>query len=98
MKLKPSDLDAIARLARLELTDDARERLQKDLTEVLTHMSEIQEVDTSGLEPLFRPVAVGDPLRDDTVEEGTPHSSVGSLAQETQDEFVKVPRTVDSDP
>lgn len=97
MKLKPSDLEAIARLARLELSEDARERLQKDLTEVLTHLAEIQDVDTSGLEPLFRPVAITDPLRDDVVEDGLEYGSVASVAQEMQDDFIKVPRTVDSE-
>jgi aspartyl-tRNA(Asn)/glutamyl-tRNA(Gln) amidotransferase subunit C len=95
--MTPNDLDAIARLARLDLTDDERDRLQKDLTDVLEYMSEIQNIDTTGLEPLFRPVAIDDPLRDDVAVAGLPHETVAALAQETQDGFLKVPRTVDAD-
>jgi aspartyl-tRNA(Asn)/glutamyl-tRNA(Gln) amidotransferase subunit C len=45
--LSPADVDRIAALARLELTDDERARFATQLTAILAYADQVQQVDTS---------------------------------------------------
>jgi len=47
--LSPADVDRIAALARLELTDDERARFATQLTAILAYADQVQQVDTSGV-------------------------------------------------
>jgi aspartyl-tRNA(Asn)/glutamyl-tRNA(Gln) amidotransferase subunit C len=47
--LSPADVDRIAALARLELTDDERARFATQLSAILAYADEVQQVDTSGV-------------------------------------------------
>ena len=61
--LSPADVDRIAALARLELTDDERARFATQLTAILTYADQVQQADTSKAAPQPPP---GPPcLRDD---------------------------------
>ena len=46
------DVQAIARLARLRLTDAEIESIRVDLTAILQHMDVLRELDTDGVEPM----------------------------------------------
>jgi aspartyl-tRNA(Asn)/glutamyl-tRNA(Gln) amidotransferase subunit C len=63
----PDDIDRIAALAHLELTDDERITFGPQLAQILEYASEIQQVDTSGIEPTTTAVAMGARLREDRV-------------------------------
>ena len=47
--LSPADVDRIAALARLELTDDERARFATQLTAILAYADQVQQVDTSSV-------------------------------------------------
>jgi len=46
------DVEHVAKLARLELTDDEKEKFTKQLGDVLKHVDAMNEVDTSNVEPM----------------------------------------------
>ena len=52
MKITESQVRDVADLANLNLTEAEIARLAKDLDEILTHMDALNEMDTSGVEPL----------------------------------------------
>ena len=52
MKLTEQDVRAVADLANLALTDDEVARMCHDLDEILTHIDKLNELDTSGVEPM----------------------------------------------
>ena len=52
MKITESEVRYVADLANLKLTDSEIARLAKDLDEILTHMDALNEMDTSGVEPM----------------------------------------------
>ncbi len=54
-------------LARLRLSDEQRQSIQKDMTEILQYMELLNEVDVSGVEPMYTPVEEGAQLRVDEV-------------------------------
>jgi len=52
VKITESEVRYVADLANLKLTDSEIARLAKDLDEILTHMDALNEMDTSGVEPM----------------------------------------------
>jgi aspartyl-tRNA(Asn)/glutamyl-tRNA(Gln) amidotransferase subunit C len=62
--LSPADVDRIAALARLELTDDERVRFATQLSAILAYADQVQQVDTSAV--AAAPSAGDSRMRDDT--------------------------------
>ena len=68
MKITESEVRYVAGLANLYLTDAEVKRFEADLNEILTHMDKLNEVDTSGVEPMAQvlyPGSQGANLRSD---------------------------------
>lgn len=69
MALTTADVARIARLARLELSDEQSSAMQTELDQVLSLIETLQSVDTQGVEPMTHPLsAISDielRLRDD---------------------------------
>lgn len=95
MPLPDTDLEHLARLARLDLEADERETLRADLDAILAYFEELEAVDTEGVEPLVRPVVPGAAVRGDEPLPSLPREATLALAREAEGGFVKVPRTVD---
>lgn len=89
------DLEHIAWLSRLELSEEDKEKYTPKLNSVLDYFEEIDKVDTEGVEPTYHVLPLSNVFRDD--EAGVP---TGSLSQEEvlsnapkkQDGFFKAPR------
>ena len=62
-----SQVDAIAALARLELTDDERELFARQLGDILEYAVQVQQIDTSGVPPTASVVASHAADRQDTI-------------------------------
>ncbi|RLJ01354.1 MAG: Asp-tRNA(Asn)/Glu-tRNA(Gln) amidotransferase GatCAB subunit C [Candidatus Aenigmatarchaeota archaeon] len=84
----------VARLARLELSDEEVERFAADLESILEAFKELDNVDTDGLEPSFHPVKIEDVFREDTPEKPLSQEEALSNSPNTEDGFFKGPRIV----
>ncbi len=62
----------VARLARLELSDDEVERMSGELTGILGHIEKIAELDLEGVEPTSHVIAVENVLRPDEPRDSLP--------------------------
>ena len=62
----------VARLARLELTDEEVGRMSQELSAVLGHIEKIGELDLAGVPPTTHVVEVSNALRPDVVEPSLP--------------------------
>ena len=60
-------VERIAKVARLELTEDEIEKFTKQLKVILEAFRELDDVDTEGVEPSFHPQEISNVLRDDEV-------------------------------
>ena len=72
----------VARLARLELTDDEVERMGAELSRVLDHVEKIRELDLHGVPPTSHVVDVVNVLREDLPVPSLPRSVVLEAAPE----------------
>ena len=67
MALTLEDINKIAHLARLGLSDDEKNRYTDSLNNILGLIDELQAVNTTGIEPLAHSLDVTQPLRPDVV-------------------------------
>ncbi len=85
----------IARLARLQISDEKSELLSADLGNILNWIEQLEEVDTTGIEPL---ASVNEhPLtwREDKVTDGEMNEEVLKNAPEISGDFFVVPKVVE---
>ncbi|MDQ7842518.1 MAG: Asp-tRNA(Asn)/Glu-tRNA(Gln) amidotransferase subunit GatC [Armatimonadota bacterium] len=90
-------VDHVARLARLELTPEERERFTRQLGALLEYFAVLQRLDTEGVAPTAHIVAMTNVLRDDTPRPGLPRDAVLGGAPEQEDGFFKVPPVIESE-
>jgi len=67
MKLTLEEVEHIAALARLELSEDERAAFQKQLSSILEYVEKLKAVDTEGVEPMSHSIEIGNVLRRDEV-------------------------------
>lgn len=85
----------IARLARIKITDEEAQGLQKELSGILDWVEQLEEVDTSGVEPMTRVVPISLKKRPDEVTDGNIADDVVRNAPVTDDHFFVVPKVVE---
>jgi aspartyl-tRNA(Asn)/glutamyl-tRNA(Gln) amidotransferase subunit C len=81
----------VARLARLELTDDEVEHMTGELSKVLDHIDKIAELDLEGVAPTSHVVAVERALRPDEPEPSLPRETALAPAPAVSDDGFLVP-------
>jgi aspartyl-tRNA(Asn)/glutamyl-tRNA(Gln) amidotransferase subunit C len=91
------DIDHVARLARLALSDDERERLREQLGLILDHAARVQEVAAEDVPPTAHPVPQTNVFRNDEPGECLTAEEALAGAPETEDGRFKVPRIVEAE-
>lgn len=66
-KLSRDDVLKLARLARLQLTEEEIEQYSVELSEILQYVEQLSAVDVTGLEPTHQVSGLTNVMRDDTV-------------------------------
>lgn len=93
--LNLTEIDHLAQLARLELSAEEKASFLGDLNKMLGYFRQLQELDTDGVPEMQRPISLVNVLRPDVPGEMFAQSVVLDLAPESQDGFIRVPRTVE---
>ena len=92
MKLSRQEVEHIARLARLTLTEAEIVRYQEQLSDILDYAAMLQSVDTSGIAPVTSVLPPkASTLRADQVGKTMPPSQLFENAPDQQDDQFKVP-------
>ena len=81
----------MARLARLELSDDEVERMSVELSKVLDHIEKIRELDLEGVPPTSHVIDVVNALRADEPEPSLPREVILAAAPERLNDGFGVP-------
>ena len=81
----------VARLARLELTDDEVTRFQEQLSAILEAVSKVSELDLSDVPPTSHPLALVNVLADDEPAPSLSHDEVFANAPAVEDDAFRVP-------
>lgn len=93
--LTRADVEHVALLARLALTDDELERFTEQLGVILDHAAQVAALDTAGVEPTAHPLPLVNVLRDDDVRPSLDPAEVLAMAPATEDGRFRVPRILE---
>ncbi len=94
MTISKEEVARVAHLARLEIEESDLERFAGQLTDILQYMDILNEVDTSGIDPLYSPVEHATPYREDEVRQDWSREDVLRNAPRSDGEYFLVPKVV----
>lgn len=86
------DVEHVAKLARLELTEEEKEKFTKQLGDILKYVDEMNEVDTTNIEPLSHPIDFVNVMREDKMVCEHTKAALMQNAPEEENGFFKVPK------
>lgn len=86
------DVEHVAKLARLELTEEEKEKFSKQLGDVLMYVEQMNEVDTSNVEPLSHVVDFNNVMREDEIHYDCTKEQLMKNAPEEENGFFRVPK------
>lgn len=86
------DVEHVAKLARLELTEEEKEKFAKQLGDVLIYVDQMNEVDTSNVEPLSHAVDFSNVMREDVIRYDCTKEELMMNAPDEENGFFKVPK------
>lgn len=87
-------IEYVGILAKLELSEDEKERAKKDMGEMLDYIDKLNELDTSAVEPMSHVFPVNNVFREDVVTNGDgSEDTLANAPSKTEDGFV-VPKTI----
>jgi aspartyl-tRNA(Asn)/glutamyl-tRNA(Gln) amidotransferase subunit C len=95
MKITMKEVEHVARLARLELTNEEKERMRAQLDSILSYIDKLNELDTSAVEPTFHVLPMMNVFRDDEVRPSLSQEEALANAPDRQDLFFRVPRILE---
>jgi len=89
------EVQHVARLARLHLTDDEAERMREQLDAILAYIDKLRELDVEGVEPTAHAVPLVNVMRDDALSPCLPQEQALANAPDRAGEFFRVPRIIE---
>jgi aspartyl-tRNA(Asn)/glutamyl-tRNA(Gln) amidotransferase subunit C len=89
------DIERVASLARIALTDDELAAYAAQLVNILDHAERVQALPTEGVEPTSHPLPMVNAFRPDVVTGSLDRDDVLAGAPETEDGYFRVPRILD---
>lgn len=95
--LSLSEVKSIAKLARLEVNDTEAEAIARDLSNILTYVKKLDELDTSEVSPLSHVHGAKHKFREDIVEDFQDKSAILENIPERSGNFIKVPLIIDQE-
>ena len=88
-------VETISYLARLKLDKDKKEKITKDLENIINFVAELQELDTTDIAPLANPVEKVAPKREDSVNSKNRKDAFLLNSPESDQDYFMVPKVVE---
>jgi aspartyl-tRNA(Asn)/glutamyl-tRNA(Gln) amidotransferase subunit C len=95
MSVDRATVHRIARLARIAITEDEAARLETEISGILDWVAQLDEIDTKGVEPMTRVVAMAMKQRKDEVTDGGYADDILKNAPAVDDHYFVVPKIVE---
>ncbi|MBI3609667.1 MAG: Asp-tRNA(Asn)/Glu-tRNA(Gln) amidotransferase subunit GatC [Nitrospirae bacterium] len=95
MKLSKEEVEHVAKLARLAVSEEEKEAFSRQLSEILTYVGKLNELDTSKVEPTSHVLDLSNIFRDDVVRESLPPADVLANAPDRENNHFRVPKIIE---
>ena len=94
MELTKEIIDQLANLARLKFNEEETIQIRNDLARMISFVEKLQELDTSGVEPLLHMTDQADIVREDRLSDGLPRKTAMGLAPDADEQYFFVPKVI----
>ena len=94
-KISDETIEYVGILAKLELSPEEKEEAKKDMGRMLDYIDKLNELDTTGIEPMSHVFPVQNVFREDVVTNGDESEKTLKNAPGEKDNMFMVPRTFD---
>lgn len=92
--IEPDRVRHIGKLSRIELTDRQVRTLGRQLAAILEYFDKLQQLDTTGVEPMVHAVELHNVLADDALGESLTATQALANAPDRDGDFFKVPKVI----
>ena len=94
-KITMKEVDDVARLARLTLSDEEKERMRRELDGILTYIDKLRALDTAGVPPTSHAVPMTNVMREDEPAPSLAQEEMLANAPDRSGEFFRVPKIIE---
>jgi aspartyl-tRNA(Asn)/glutamyl-tRNA(Gln) amidotransferase subunit C len=94
-KIDRQEVKHVADLAKLSFDDAALDKITPQLEEIIDLFTDLQKVDTDGVEPMYTPTTEHNVMREDQGVRSGQRDELLANAPETHDGLIKVPAIID---
>ena len=94
--ISSKEVKKIAKLAKLKLTDDEITLYSSQMSQIINYISQLNEVDTSNIDPLSNMIDNNNVIREDKIKESLDKSISLKNAPQSDGEFILVPKIIRS--
>jgi aspartyl-tRNA(Asn)/glutamyl-tRNA(Gln) amidotransferase subunit C len=95
MTIDKETVEKVAHLARLELAEDEKEKMIDDMSKILDFMAKLNEIDTSGIEPLVYMTNEINVLRQDVIKQEITHQEALQNAPKHDENYFLVAKVIE---
>jgi len=95
MHLSIQQIEHIARLARLEVSEVEKKTYSEQLSAILDYVDQLQKIDTTGVEPTSQVTGLVNNNREDVIEDSGIASDLLATAPSQSDGFITIPKVFD---
>lgn len=86
------DVEHVAKLARLELSEDEKVKFSKQLGDIIKYVEQMNSIDTTGVEPMSHAIPIVNVMREDVVVQEQTKDELMANAPSKEDGFFRVPK------
>ena len=94
-KISRKDVEYVARLARLKLSETEKEAHAEQLNKILGYMDKLNQLDTTHIKPTFHVVGMQNVFREDIFKPSIPVNNALQNAPDKKDNFFRVPKVIE---
>jgi aspartyl-tRNA(Asn)/glutamyl-tRNA(Gln) amidotransferase subunit C len=95
MKISKQEVEHVAKLARLELSEQEKDTLTDQLSNILTYVETLNSLDTRGVEPTSHVLDIKNVMRDDVAMQGLTQEQALANAPDKAAGHYKVPKIIE---
>ncbi len=95
MRISKEEIEHIAALARLSLSEEEKELFGSQLSSILDYMEKLNELDTKDIESTSHVLSLSNVMRDDTSRPSIPKEDALMNAPDHTEKFYRVPKIID---
>lgn len=95
MKITGEEVSHVARLAKLALSGEEKAAYTRQMEQILTHVDQLNEVETKGVEPTSHAIFIENIFREDQVTASLPLDQALGNAPDQDQAFFRVPKIIE---